>query len=76
MSRLPTTGLVRVRQLLGDPNAEIPIPAIIPVQRSTLWRWIKAGRFPPPVRTNTNAIAFRVEDVRGWIEEQAARIAA
>lgn len=76
MKKLPLTGFVRQRELLGDPKAETPIPAVIPVSPATLWRWVRAGRFPAPVKLGENTTAFRVEDVRAWIEQQAARAAA
>lgn len=55
---LPATGFVRQKQL---------IPNIIPISRTTLWRKIKDGLFPAPVRLTTNTIAWRVEDVRAWM---------
>lgn len=76
MQQLPSTGFIRQRQLLGDPKAEVPIPAIVPVNSSTLWRWVKTGRFPAPVKIGENVTAWRVEDVRVWCERQAARAAA
>lgn len=71
MKQLPATGFIRTRELLGDQSAEVPLPAIVPVSRTTLWRWMRAGNFPAPVKIGPRAIAFRAEDVRAWIEQQA-----
>lgn len=57
---LPETGFVRQKQL---------IPKIIPISRTTLWRKIKDGLFPAPVRLTSNTIAWRVEEVRAWIAD-------
>lgn len=43
---LPQTGFIRLKQILGNPKADPPIPAVIPVSKSTWWAGIKDGRFP------------------------------
>ncbi|CAD5366943.1 hypothetical protein RA210_U10578 [Rubrivivax sp. A210] len=60
---LPATGYVRPNQLLGRPDP----PAILPIAPATLWRWIKLGTFPAPVKLAPRITAFRVEDVRAWM---------
>lgn len=73
-SQLPETGFVRIRQLVGDPHAEVPTPALIPVNASTIWRWIKDGRFPLPVRLGgSNVTVWRAEDIRAWVDAQVSR---
>lgn len=44
--------------------------AIVPVSRATVWRWIKAGKFPKPVKLTDRVTAWRVEDLRAWCEAQ------
>jgi prophage regulatory protein len=62
---LPACGLVRLRQIVGDPNALPPVPAIVPVAASTWWAGVKSGRYPQPVKTLGGRItAWRVEDIR------------
>lgn len=76
MHQLPETGYLRLPQIIGDPNAKPPIPAVIPVSKSTWWAGVKSGRYPPPVRTLGRRItAWRVEDIRsliGWVRPGAA----
>jgi predicted DNA-binding transcriptional regulator AlpA len=55
---LPPTGFVRQAQL---------IPHIIPISSSTLWRKVKAGDFPAPVKLSSRVTAWRVEDLREWM---------
>lgn len=60
---LPEVGFVRLKQILGDPNASPPIPPIIPVSKSTWWEGIKKGRFPKPVKLGPRTTVWRVEDI-------------
>lgn len=69
MNTLPEIGLARLSQIIGDPNANPPIPPIIPVSKSTWWAGVASGRFPKPVRTLGSRItAWRVEDIRALIK--------
>lgn len=36
----------------------------------TIYRWVAEGRFPPPVSTGPNSIAWPESVVRIWIEEK------
>lgn len=58
---LPETGFVRQRLLLR----------FVPFSKSTLWRRVKAGEFPAPVRLSAGVTAWRAEDVRRWIVGRA-----
>ncbi|MGH8719473.1 MAG: helix-turn-helix transcriptional regulator [Burkholderiales bacterium] len=67
---LPETGYVRLRQIIGDPKAEPPIPPVIPVSKSTWWEGVKSGRYPKPTKALSRRItAWRVEDIRRLIEQ-------
>jgi prophage regulatory protein len=54
---LPTMGFVRQRQL----------ETLLPFSRTTLWRRIKDGTFPAPVKLSPGCTAWRVEEVRAWM---------
>lgn len=70
MHTLPETGFLRLPQIIGDADADPPIPAIIPVSKSTWWAGVKTGRYPKPVKTLGQRItAWRVEDIRALIAE-------
>lgn len=68
MYQLPETGYLRLPVIIGDPKAKPPIPAVIPVSKSTWWQGIKDGRFPKPVKLGPRTTAWRVEDIRNLIE--------
>lgn len=67
MNKLPEVGFIRLRQIIGDPTANPPIPAIIPVKKSCWWDGVKTGRFPKPVKLGPRVTAWRVEDIRSLI---------
>lgn len=69
MHKLPETGYLRLSHIIGNPKANPPIPAIIPVGKSTWWEGVRTRRYPQPVRTLGRRItAWRVEDIRRLIE--------
>lgn len=68
--QIPEKGFLRLPQIIGNPKAKPPVPAIIPVSKSTWWQGVKTGRYPQPVRTLGERITlWRVEDIRKLIEQ-------
>ena len=72
MHTLPEIGYLRLPQIIGDPKAEPPIPALIPVCKSTWWSGVKSGRFPKPIKLGPRITAWRVEAIRDLIQRAAA----
>lgn len=58
---LPKTGFLRLPSIIA-PHGPIP------VSKSTWWSGIKTGRYPKPVKLSTRVTAWRVEDIRAFIE--------
>ena len=71
MHNLPETGFLRLSQIIGDPKADPPIPAVIPVSRSTWWAGVKAGRFPKAVKLGPRTTAWPIEAIRALIASKA-----
>lgn len=69
---LPETGYIRLPQIIGNPKATPPIPAIIPISKSTWWSGVKNGRFPKAVKLGPRITAWRVEEIRALIEKSNA----
>ena len=69
---LPAVGYVRLPQIIGNPKADPPIPAVYPVGKTTWWDGVRSGRFPKPVKLGPNITAWRVEDIRKLIEQSAS----
>lgn len=57
---LPATGFVRLADLRQ----------IIPLSDSSIWRRVKAGTFPTPVKLSERVTAWRAEAIRQWLDEQ------
>lgn len=66
---LPKTGYLRLHQILGNPKSDPPIPALIPVSRSTWWAGVRSGRYPRSYKLSERCTAWRVEDILALIEE-------
>ena len=67
-SNVPSSANSPQPATFANPN----IPAIVPFSSATLWRSVKAGKFPPPVKLSDRVTAWRVEDVRAWMKSRAA----
>ena len=65
---MPGSAFLRESQLVKKPGNDAPI---IPVSPATLWRWVRLGKFPKPMKVGPNTTAWRVADVRQWLQAQA-----
>ena len=63
---LPASGYIRQAQL---------IPDVVPFSSATLWRKCKAGQFPRGYKLSERVTAWRVGEVRAWLEAQAKGVA-
>ena len=61
---LPQEGFVRLPDFAGGPGKAVP------VSKSTVWAKVKKGEFPKPLALGPRITAWRVEDIRAWIEAQ------
>jgi prophage regulatory protein len=60
---------LRLKQIIGDPSSDPPIPPIIPVSRTTWFDGIKSGRFPQPVRSlGTRIVVWRAADIAALLD--------
>jgi predicted DNA-binding transcriptional regulator AlpA len=66
--QLPDSALIRESHLVPSPKR--PGPAILPFSGPTLWRRVKAGQFPKPIKLSERVTCWRVGDVRRWLAEQ------
>jgi len=66
--------LLSTTNILGDPKAEPPIKAIIPVSHEKLRTMINDGEFPQPIKIG-NRNFWRSSDVATWIEKKALEAA-
>ena len=65
MYEIPSTGFLRLSQILGDPRSNSP--ALIPISKSAWWAGIKAGKYPKGVHLGPRTTAWPVESIRALI---------
>jgi predicted DNA-binding transcriptional regulator AlpA len=61
---LPDTALVRLAMLVSL--------GLIPFSASTLWRKVKTGEFPKPIRISSHITAWRMGDIRVWAADPSS----
>jgi prophage regulatory protein len=61
LQAIPSAGYLRQAQIVGP---------ILPIGATTLWRWVKEGKFPKPIKLSPRVTVWRSEDVRAWLQQQ------
>lgn len=72
MSTSPTSAkadipaaLAQFDQLPDSAHVRLPIVAALHgISAPTVWRWVKSGRLPAPMKLGPNTTAWRVGDLR------------
>ena len=67
---LPDSAYIRESQLVQSPKRP-GTPAPLPFSAPTLWRKVKAGTFPKPIKLSERVTAWNVGTVRAWMTAQA-----
>lgn len=67
MKQLPQFGYLRLPQIVGDTQRNIP--AIIPISKSAWWAGVKTGRFPKAFKLGPRTTVWRVDDVMQLLSE-------
>ncbi|HYE70280.1 MAG TPA: AlpA family phage regulatory protein [Aquabacterium sp.] len=66
---LPDSAFVRESQLVRSPkHPGRPVP--LAFSPATLWRAVRAKTFPQPIKLSERITAWRVGDVRAWMQRQ------
>lgn len=42
------------------------------VSRATLWRWVREGQFPSPVKLSPGCTRWKLADIEAWEAKQEA----
>ena len=45
---------------------------LLPLSRSTLWRKIRVGHFPAPIKVSAGVTAWRADEIRCWLDDPSA----
>lgn len=65
---------LRIAQIIGNPDAKPPIPAIFPIGRSTWWLWVRTKKAPAPVKLGARTTAWRSADIAALVESLNATV--
>jgi predicted DNA-binding transcriptional regulator AlpA len=60
---LSDDALVRLKNLIAL--------KFVPFSPSTLWRKVRKGEFPAPIKVSAGVTAWRVGDIRAWLKSPA-----
>lgn len=53
-----------------SPESFLRLPQVlarVPVSKSTLWGWVRDGKFPKPVKLGPMTTAWHSKDVAAWM---------
>jgi prophage regulatory protein len=42
----------------------------VTISRATIYRWIKEGNFPKPVRLGANMVRWKASDIEAWMMQK------
>ncbi len=62
------TRYIRLGQLASRPTH----PGRYQISPNTVWRWVREGRFPKPVKLGPGVTAWRLSDLERWESEREA----
>jgi prophage regulatory protein len=46
-------------------------PGRLPVSPATIWRWVKAGKFPPPFKLGANVTCWDLDEIDAYLAQRA-----
>lgn len=44
---------------------------LLPVSTATIWRWVKAGEFPSPIKLSERCTVWDATQVQAWINSKS-----
>ncbi len=57
IQKLPATGYIRIAYLV----------TFLTLSKPTIWRLVKAGKFPKPIKLSEQCTAWKAEAVHEWL---------
>ena len=46
------------------------LAALLGVHKITLYKWLRSGHLPPPVKIGPITVAWRASDIQAWLQKQ------
>lgn len=75
ISKVSSPALTQTVTVLSPKNAyfrDIELATRYNVSRVTIWRWVKDGTFPSPVKLSPGCTRWKGDSVDNWESDQAA----
>ena len=63
------TRFLREKQIIGDPKANPPVPAIIPISHAAWWAGVKAGRYPQPIKLSPKVTVWTSDEIQKLLDQ-------
>jgi len=72
-----TERFLRLTDIIGrKPSTKhAGIPALIPICASSLWLYVRTGKFPKPIKLGARTTVWTASSVNAWIAGHAANAA-
>jgi prophage regulatory protein len=62
---LPDAAMIQIRPLIDF--------KVVPYSATTIWRKCRSGEFPSPIKISSGITAWRVRDIRKYLEKLGAQ---
>ena len=59
--------VIRISELASTPSK----PGLLPVSRTTIWRWVREGRLPKPFKLGDSVTVWNLDLIEAFIERQS-----
>lgn len=79
MQKRSDTAAPQAANAAEPPETFLRLPQVlarVPVSKSTLWGWVRAGKFPKPIKLGPMTTVWRESDVSAWTAAAARQVAA
>jgi predicted DNA-binding transcriptional regulator AlpA len=55
--------IIRIAQLATTPKKS----GILPVSPATIWRWVRDGKFPKPIKLGASVTGWHVDEIEAFV---------
>ena len=56
--------IIRIAELATTPKK----PGILPVSPATIWRWVRDGKFPKPIKLGASVTGWSTNEIDAFVE--------
>jgi predicted DNA-binding transcriptional regulator AlpA len=71
MSQITSPRFIRLNALASTPGK----PGTIPASPATIWRWVKEGNFPRPIKLGPKTTVWNLDEIEVFLAQRAGSTA-